>query len=155
MRAALAMTLAAAAALGAGCAALAPKLLPPTVAVEGVRVTRLQPGDTRLRVVLDVDNPNAQALLVSALDVALKVEGEPLATAILPAPVTLAATAATKVEIEARTGFVALAAVAERVSRGHRARYEVSGTAVVGDGVALPFTRRGELPLGDLLGKAP
>jgi LEA14-like dessication related protein len=138
--------------LGAGCAALAPRPLPPKVELAGLRVTRLAPADTRIRIALDVQNPNAYALAVSALDATVTVEGERFATATLASPVTLAATADTRVELEARTDFAAVAAVADRVARERKARYEVAGSAVVQDGLRLPFAKRGELPVGDLLG---
>jgi LEA14-like dessication related protein len=138
--------------LVAGCAALAPRPLPPKVELAGLRVTRLAPADTRIRIALDVQNPNAYALAVSALDATVTVEGERFATATLASPVTLAATADTRVELEARTEFAAVAAVADRVARERKARYEVAGSAVVQDGLRLPFAKRGELPVGDLLG---
>jgi LEA14-like dessication related protein len=138
--------------LVAGCAALAPRPLPPKVELAGLRVTRLAPADTRIRIALDVQNPNAYALAVSALDATVTVEGERLAIATLASPVTLAATADTRVELEARTDFAAVAAVADRVARERKARYEVAGSAVVQDGLRLPFAKRGELPVGDLLG---
>jgi LEA14-like dessication related protein len=138
--------------LGAGCAALAPRPLPPKVELAGLRVTRLAPADTRIRIALDVQNPNAYALAVSALDATVTVEGERFATATLASPITLAATADTRVELEARTDFAAVAAVADRVARERKARYEVAGSAVVQDGLRLPFAKRGELPVGDLLG---
>jgi LEA14-like dessication related protein len=138
--------------LVAGCAALAPRPLPPKVELAGLRITRLAPADTRIRIALDVQNPNAYALAVSALDATVTVEGERFATATLASPVTLAAAADTRVELEARTDFAAVAAVADRLARERRARYEVAGSAVVQDGLKLPFAKRGELPVGDLLG---
>jgi LEA14-like dessication related protein len=141
-----------AALLVAGCAALAPKPLPPEVELAGVRVSRLSPADTRIRVLLDVRNPNEYALGLSALDATVAIEGERFATATLPSPVTLAAATDTRVELEARTDFAAVAAAADRLARERKARYEVAGTAVVQDGLRLPFAKRGELAVGDLLG---
>jgi LEA14-like dessication related protein len=136
----------------AGCAALAPKPLPPSVELAGLRVTRLAPTDTRLRVALTVRNPNPYALGLSALEATMTIEGERFATSALVAPVTVAASGEARVELDVRTDFGAVAAVADRMAKERRARYEMTGSAVVQDGMRLPFTRRGELPVGDLLG---
>jgi LEA14-like dessication related protein len=136
----------------AGCAAIAPKPLPPTVQLESLRVTRLAPADTRLRVALRVRNPNAYALGLSSLEATMSIEGERFAAGGLVEPVTIAAAAETRVELEVRTDFGAVAAVADRVTKERRARYEMNGTAIVQDGMRLPFAKRGELPVGDLLG---
>ena len=136
----------------AGCAALAPKPLPPKVELDGLRVTRLAPADTRLKVALRVLNPNAYALTVSALDATMTIEGQRFATGTLATPVTLEASAETRIELDVRADLLAVAAVADRVSKERKARYEVTGSAVVQEGRRLPFAKRGELPVGDLLG---
>ena len=135
-----------------GCAAIAPKPLPPTVQLESLRVTRLAPADTRLRVALRVRNPNAYALGLSALEATMVIEGERFATGALVEPVTIAASDEARVELEVRTDFGAVATVADRVTKERRARYEMTGTAIVQDGMRLPFAKRGELPVGDLPG---
>jgi LEA14-like dessication related protein len=139
------------AALLAGCATLAPRPLPAGVALEGVRVTRLTPQDTRLTVTLVVSNPNPYDLAVSALDASVAVDGEPLLTGTLLQPVQLAAGGDTRVQIEARTGFAAILGALDRFTRQRSVRYEVTGSAVVQDGWRLPFRRSGELPGADLL----
>jgi hypothetical protein len=66
--------------------------------------------------------------------------------------VTLEASAETRIELDVRADLLAVAAVADRVSKERKARYEVTGSAVVQEGRRLPFAKRGELPVGDLLG---
>jgi len=139
-------------ALLAGCAALVPQPLPPTVTLDRVRVTRFAPNDTRLIVALVVHNPNGYELAVSALDAMLALDGEPVLTGSLVAPATLAASADTRIEVEARTGFAAIAAVLDRLARQRSVRYEVTGSAVVQQGLRLPFRKGGELPAGAFLG---
>ena len=101
---------------------------------------------------LAVHNPNAYDLAVNALDCDLSLEGEPVITGSLKAPTVLAAGMATRVEIEARTTLGAVAAALDRIARRDTVHYDVTGTAVVQDGLRLPFARSGELPAGDLLG---
>jgi hypothetical protein len=136
----------------AGCAALIEKPVPPQVRLESVRVSRFTPADTRFTLVLAVENANAYDLAVTALDATLAVEGEPLATAKLAAPTVLAAGAATRVAIDARTGLGAVVAVLDRFARQSSVRYEVTGVAVVQDGWRLPFARSGQLAAADFLG---
>jgi LEA14-like dessication related protein len=139
-------------ALVTGCAAPPQKPLPPQVALGAVRVTRLTAADARFALTLAVHNPNAYDLAVNALDCDLSLEGEPVITGSLKAPTVLAAGVATRVEIEARTTLGAVAAALDRIARRDTVHYDVKGTAVVQDGLRLPFARSGELPAGDLLG---
>ncbi len=139
-------------ALLAGCAPLGQRPVPPSVTLEAVRVTRLAPTDARFTVTLAVHNPNAYDLAVNALDARLAVEGQPLLDGRLAAPATLAGGATSRIDIEARTTLAAVAAALERASRRPTVRYDVTGTAVVQDGMRLPFARSGELPVGDFPG---
>jgi len=136
----------------AGCAALAPKPVPPRVTLESVRVTRLTAAEARFTLALVVDNPNAYDLGVTALDANLVVEGEQLANGTLAAPVVLAAGAATRVAVDARAGLGAFAVALERFARQANVRYEVTGGIALQNGVRLPFARRGELSGADLSG---
>jgi LEA14-like dessication related protein len=138
----------------AACAALPPRLVSPSVELAHVRVARLAPDDTRVRLVLTVNNPNPRDLVVDALEAKVVVEGGQLATGTLAAPATLRAGADSRVEIDARTSAAAVVGVMDRVLREGRARYELSGIAVVG-GARFTLARRGELPVGEIIGSRP
>ena len=135
----------------AACAGLPLKPLPPKVELAAVRVQSLVAGDLRLAVKLDIDNPNPFALDIARIDAEINVNGTQLAVATLPAPVSVAASTTTGVELELRSRLEQLARVLERADGSGRMPYEVTGTAVLGDGTRLPFARRGELPVGDWL----
>jgi LEA14-like dessication related protein len=154
-RAAFGAPLLASALLVAGCGGLPTKPLPPKVDLESVRVVSLQPADLRLAVALRVDNPNGFALDVAALDAEIGVNGVRLAGAKLPEPVSIAAAATTAVQLELRSRVRDLAQVLERADGSGRMPYEITGTAVLGNGTRLPFARRGELPVGDWLQGRP
>jgi len=139
----------------AACATLARKPLPPTIELERVRVTQFLPGDARIRFALKVHNPNAYDLVVGALDATVVIEGERFATGTLVSATTLAATGDSRVEIEVRSDLAAMAAALDRISRAKRARYEVTGSALVQGGIYLRFARMGELPVGELMGTRP
>lgn len=139
----------------ASCALVTPRPLPPAIELERARVTHFLPGDTRIRFVLNVRNPNAYDLFVDALEATVVIEGEKFATGTLASPATLVAAGDTRVEIEVRTDLNAMAIALDRASRAKRARYEVTGSAVVQGGLTLRFARAGELPMGELIGGRP
>jgi LEA14-like dessication related protein len=135
----------------AACAALAPRPLPPRIEFVGVRIARLQLTDVRLRVALDVHNPNAYELSVASIDAEITVNGVRLAAASLPSSLALPAAATSRVELDLRTGVDKLVGVLDRLPASGPVPYEITGIAVVQDGVRLPFRRRGELPVAEWL----
>jgi hypothetical protein len=136
----------------AGCA-MAPSIAAPRVGVKAVSLDRLEGADAYFTVQVDLDNPNARALAVDALDATLAIEGEPVAHATLVAPVVLPASGSASATLSARTGIDAvLRATAAAMRRGAgrgggglpALRYTVDGAAVV-SGLRIPFSRGGEL----------
>ena len=136
----------------AGCAALAPRPLPPKVQVDSVTTVVGPTGDILFRVRLDVQNPNAYDVAIRSIDAQVRVEDQPIATASLPAPAVLTGSMSTRVDVEARPDFNALAAAFDRILRRLALRYEVTGYAVVQD-MRVDFAKRGELPIADFLGR--
>jgi len=141
--------------LAMACATFAPKPLPPQVALEGIRFTRLSPLDTRLAFTLAIRNPNGYELQLSAFEATVDVEGSRLLAGALAAPVDLPAGAETTVEMEARTDYLSIASAIDRFIRLRTVHYEIAGNATVQDGLRLPFARRGEIPTAGLLGGTP
>ena len=143
-------------AMGAGaCASFGPRVTPPTVTVNDVRLDRLEGASAWFVASVTLDNPNDRELAVDALDATLTIEGEPVATAGLTAPVTLPARGNAPAEIAARTGVDAiLRAVANamrRIGSGAGAppspslHYTLEGRARLANGLQVPFRRVGEL----------
>jgi LEA14-like dessication related protein len=132
--------------LGA-CVNVPPRLVAPEIRAAEVRVVVIDFPQVRLAVGLSVYNPNASAIALEALDVALHVEGQPVARTSLASPVTLAAASTTSVGLDARGHLgAALAGVARSLDRGGQAlRYEIAGTARLADGSQFPFRRGGML----------
>ena len=131
----------------AGCASVPQRLIAPQIRAAGVRVVVFDFPQVRLAMELTVHNPNARPIALEALDVALQVEGQPVARTSLAAPVTLAAGEDTRVAMEASGHLgAALAGVARSLDRGGQAlRYELEGTARLADGSQFPFRRGGVL----------
>jgi LEA14-like dessication related protein len=135
-----------------GCASLGSRPLPPRVEVIGVQRAAIDARDLTLTVVLNVNNPNAYAVGIATLQAEVAIEGSRLASARLPAPVTLAPAGDTRVEIDAHADLRSAGGLLERVLRTGRIAYEITGYAVLQDGRQLDYRRQGELSAADLLG---
>ncbi|MEP6658017.1 MAG: LEA type 2 family protein [Betaproteobacteria bacterium] len=148
-----AMVVLAAASLIAGCAGIAQRPVPPRVEVAGLQGAMLAGNALTLVVALKVTNPNPFPIAIDALEADVTLEGTPAAAGRLPAPVTLAASGETRVDVEARADVHVLTGILERVLRRGRMSYEVTGVLVALDGRRLNFSKRGDLNAGDLLGR--
>lgn len=141
-----------AAALLAACAST-PRLEPPKVAVERVRIDRLTPADARFTVFVAVANPNDREIAVDAIAADMRIEDVPVGAARLAAPVRVPARGAATAELSARATLAAALEAAAAIARraegaGGRlppVRYAVSGTATIGGGNPIPFSRTGEI----------
>jgi LEA14-like dessication related protein len=136
----------------AGCAALGPRIEPPAVTVEGVRLARMEAIDAWFVAAVRLTNPNDRDITVEHLDASLRIEGEPVATAALVAPVTVPAHGSAPASIGARTGMDAvlrgIAAAMRRNTGSSLApalRYELAGEAKLAGGLMVPFRRTGEV----------
>jgi LEA14-like dessication related protein len=158
MRAAAAarvIAVAAACALAA-CAALGPRIAAPSVTVDDVVLERIEGLEARFVAGVTLANPNPREVAVDGLDATLAIEGEPVATAMLVAPVTLPPNGTARAQVVARTGVDAiLRAVGSAMRRLGTAgapsttspalRYSIEGTARLAGGLRVPFRRSGEL----------
>jgi LEA14-like dessication related protein len=138
----------------AACAAFGPRIEPPKVTVIAVRLDRLEQASAYFGVMVVLANPNATDVEISGLDATLAIEGESVAGASLAAPVRVPANGTAPAELSARTGVDALLrAAAAAIRRGVVAppgrtpslHYSIEGTALVGGGMRVPFSREGEL----------
>jgi len=137
------------------CASFGPRITPPTVTVNDVRLDRLEGATAYFVAAVTLDNPNDRELAVESLDATLTIEGEAVATAALTAPVALPARGTAPAEITARTGVDAiLRAVASAMQRfgtgaavapSPSLRYTLEGRAKLANGLQVPFRRVGDL----------
>ena len=130
-----------------GCAALAPRPEPPQVRSAQARVIVFAFPRVRLGIDLIVNNPNPADLEISALDMAITIEGESVASAVLAAPVTLPREASAALALEASGHLgAALNSVARRLGKGGGPlRYELAGHVQLRDGATHAFRRAGIL----------
>ena len=84
----------------AACASLAPRPAPPQVALDSISAIAIGPAGAQARIRLSVQNPNGYDLAVESLEYTLTIDGRPLGGGALAHPVTLAANAATPVDLD-------------------------------------------------------
>jgi LEA14-like dessication related protein len=141
----------------AACAT-APRLEPPRVVVDSVRIDRITGTEASFVVTLNLSNPNARDVAVDAIDLSVAVEGVPIGGATLDAPLRLPANGNAMAILRARSGLAAVLRVAAEITqrtqeqRGSgqstRIRYAVTGTALLDGGWNIPFSRDGEFRIG-------
>jgi LEA14-like dessication related protein len=150
------LALAALALAVASCATFGPRIAPPTVTVNDVALESVEGLQARFVAAVTLANPNDREVAVDALDATLSIEGEPVATATLAAPVTMPANGSADAKIVARTGVDAiLRAVAAAMRRlgtpgapmttSPALHYVIEGKARFAGGLGVPFRRSGEL----------
>jgi LEA14-like dessication related protein len=138
----------------AACASFGVRLEAPKVTVQSVRLDRIQDAQALFGITVQLANPNARPIDVEAVDVAVAIEGEVVATARLVAPVRVPASGTADGELAAQTGVDVLvhAAIAamrrgetNAPGRAPTLRYTIEGVAVFNGGLTVPFSRSGEL----------
>jgi LEA14-like dessication related protein len=133
----------------AGCASLAPRLAAPRVTVESIAVGGIRGADAMVTLSLRVENPNAIDLLLQSLRFGLNINDVALTSGTTVKPETIAAGGNALIELETHTNIGAVLKVIA-LSAGGRVtslQYALDGEAIVQNGIALPFSRRGDIPL--------
>ena len=142
----------------AACGSLPPRN-PPRVDVVTVQLERIDGPDVFFGVTLQLANDGADDLVIDALQGVLAIEGEGVAQAALDAPpVRVPAHGSARALMLAHTGMDAmLRAVAAARRRGATIvapgarptlRYSIAGSATLGGGYRMPFSRSGEIGEG-------
>ena len=138
-----------------GCGALPPRN-PPRVEVVGVELTRVEGPTAFFVVTLQLANDGDDVLVIEAMQGALAIETETIAQAALAsAPIRVPAHGTARAELLAQTGMDALLrAIASAMRRGAMLiapggrpslHYSITGSATLGGGYRLPFSRTGEI----------
>ncbi|MEO8344287.1 MAG: LEA type 2 family protein [Betaproteobacteria bacterium] len=140
----------------------APRLAPPRVAVESVRLERVTGTEATFVVTLNVANPNAREIAVDAIDASVTIEEVPVGIATLRSPLRLPANGDALATLQARAGLAAVLRVGAEITQRAQeqrgtgqatmVRYAVVGTATLEGGLPIPFSRNGEFRIG---GQAP
>ena len=122
-----------------------PKIEPPEVAVESVRVLGLADARASLSVGLRLTNPNDFGLAVDAVDFQVELDGRPAVDAHSVRIDPLPAHGDAKVDLAGRVDVTAVANALMTLGTQLPVGYVLRGTARLPDGTALPFSRTGEI----------
>jgi LEA14-like dessication related protein len=133
----------------AACASFGVRLAAPKVTVETISVGKIRGADAMVTFSLRVENPNATDLMLQSLRFALSVNDLALTSGTTVQGETIAAGGSAVIEIETHTNINAfLQLITLSASRRMPSlQYAIEGEAIVQNGIRLPFSRRGDIPL--------
>ncbi|MGH8800560.1 MAG: LEA type 2 family protein [Casimicrobiaceae bacterium] len=135
----------------AACALVPPRIEPPVIALAEVGIERLDADAIRVKLVLELANPNDAEVTLDALAFTLALAGRQVVDARMLDRRTLPARGRARIDVVASASFEAWRRALDAAVRRGAVAYEIAGTATV-DGRRLPFARRGEKSLVELLG---
>jgi LEA14-like dessication related protein len=133
----------------AACAAYGTPLAAPKVSLETIAVGAVRNGDAVVTLSLRVENPNAVDLVLQSLRFGLSVNEIAITSGATVQGKTVAAESSTVIDVETHTSINAVLKLITISSSRRMASlaYAIDGEAIVQNGIHLPFTRRGDIPL--------
>jgi LEA14-like dessication related protein len=129
------------------CTSTRPKIDPPAVTLESVRILRIAEGRANVSLVLRLANPNSFALTIDAIDFEVMLDGRPAASGRSGRVEALPAGGDARLELAGRVEVAAVATALMMLGSQLPVDYALKGTATLRDGTALPFARKGEIPV--------
>ena len=132
----------------AGCAGLAPRPEPPTLALSGLSGVELRASDAKLTFRFEVGNPNDLELPVRGLEYRIVMMGDSFAEGMTDQAFVLPALGEAEFDMLVTTNFVSsFGRLLSRVQGGklENIDYEITGKVMVDKGVVrkIPFNHRG------------
>ena len=144
--------------MGTACASLGQNintLKQPTVSLVGLALKDLNPLSPGVLVRLRVENPNDLNVNLSGADVALALNGQPVATGLSRSPVTLVSFGASEIEAEAKGNTLAMLPQILALQANEPVNYQLTGSLHVlnwlGPLGRIPFTFEGSVDKQNLL----
>ncbi len=134
----------------AGCAAFAPKLEAPRLALVSAAMTSGDIFSQTFLVRMNVENPNDRDLPVRGIDYQLFLEGDSFAEGVTPKPFVIPANGETEFDITVRTNFVSsIGRLLSRLQGKQKVQYVIEGKVLTDIGMLkkLPFRESGEVEL--------
>jgi LEA14-like dessication related protein len=136
--------------VAAACASVAPKIEPPEVTLESVRVKRIVDNRAEISVELKLFNPNSMALPVKAVDYEVTLDGRPAARGHTVRVDTLPPRGDGKVELAGRVDVGAIATAMMTLGAQLPVAYAMTGTLTVEGWAPIAFSRTGKIPVSRL-----
>jgi len=140
------------------CTSARPKIDPPAVTLESVRILGIADAKANISLTLRVANPNNFDLAVDAVDFEVTLDGRTATSARSVRIEPLPAGGESKVELAGRVDVTAVAGALMTLGSQLPVEYVLKGSATMRDGTTLPFSRKGEIPVarfGGALGARP
>jgi LEA14-like dessication related protein len=131
------------------CASVGARLVAPKVSVETIALGGIRGNDALVTLSLRVENPNTIDLTLQSLRFELSINDIALTSGTAVQGETIAAGSSAVIDVETHTNINAVLKLVT-LSASHSVpalQYALDGEAIVQNGVHLPFTRRGDIPL--------
>jgi LEA14-like dessication related protein len=133
--------------LGAACMPFGQQFESPEVTLETLRLLRIVDAKADLTIGLRVYNPNAFALPVDRVEVDVLIDARPAVSSRSVHVDPLPPRGEAKVELSGRVDVTAVATALMTIGSQLPVDYIVKGTITLTDGTALPFARKGRIPV--------
>jgi LEA14-like dessication related protein len=133
--------------LASACTSMRPKIEPPQITLESVRVVRIAEAKADVSVSLRVSNRNDVELAIDTLEFELALDGRPTVSSRSMHLETLPPGGETKLDLGGRVDLVAVANALMTLGSQLPVPYELKGSVKLKNGTALAFSRKGEIPI--------
>jgi LEA14-like dessication related protein len=141
------IALLAAALLATACIPFGQQFESPEVTLETLRILRIADAKADLTLGLRVYNPNTYALPVDKVELDVLIDARPAVSSRSVHVDPLPPKGEAKVELSARVDITAVATAMMSIGSQLPIDYVVKGTITLTDGTALPFARKGRIPV--------
>ncbi len=131
------------------CASLGAQIVAPKVSVDAVTIGQVRGGDAAVTLSLRIENPNAIDLTLQSLHFGFSVGDIALTKGATAQGGTIAAGGSSVIAVETHTDINAvLRLLSLPAGRGAPPlQYTLEGEAIMQNGIHLPFSRRGDIPV--------
>jgi LEA14-like dessication related protein len=124
-----------------------PKIEPPQITLETVRVVRIAEGKADLSASLRLSNKNDFELAIDTIEFDLLLDGRPAVSSRTVHVDALPAGGEAKVDLTGRIDVAAVATALMTLGSQLPVPYALTGTVTLKNGTALAFSRKGEIPV--------
>jgi LEA14-like dessication related protein len=129
------------------CTSMRSRIEPPQVTLEMVRIVRIADAKADISLSLKLSNRNDFELAIDAVEFEVTLDGRPAVSSRSVHVDTLPAGGEAKVELAGRVDVAAVATALMTLGSQLPVAYSLSGTVTLKNGTALPFSRKGEIPV--------
>jgi LEA14-like dessication related protein len=133
--------------LASACTSMQPKIEPPQITLETVRVVRVAEAKADVSVSLRLSNRSGAELAIDSLELDLALDGRPAVSGRSVHVDSLPPGGEAKVDLGGRVDLVAVASALMTLGSQLPVPYELKGTVTLKNGTALAFSRKGEIPI--------